>query len=39
MGGKFTIYSQVELTCGFACNVAGNACILASVIKLSQVDL
>lgn len=37
--GCLTIDSQIELPCGFACNVAGHTGILASVIKLSHVDL
>lgn len=36
---NLTMHSHVEMTCGFACNVAGYAGILGSVIELSLVDL
>lgn len=34
-----TMYGQVELPCGFACDVAGHTGITGSVIELSLVDL
>lgn len=37
--GSPTMYGQVELSCGFACDVAGHTGIPGSVIELSLVDL
>lgn len=33
------MYGQVELSCGFACDVAGHTGVPGSVIELSLVDL